>query len=489
MTKRSPADPPPVAIGRESLDSAAAGRTVEARASIPDGFLDTLRARFGDALHLGEAVRLQHGSSEVHFAPVLPDAVVFARSADDVVDLVKICSAMNVPVVPFGAGTSVEGNFLPVRGGVSVDLSEMNQILEIRPNDFDCTVQAGVRREQLNEDLRSAGLFFPIDPGANATLGGMASTRASGTTAVRYGTMREAVVALKVVTPQGKVIETVSRAPKSAAGYDLTRMYIGSEGTLGIITEVTLRLHPIPETISSAVCSFETLDGAIETVTQSIQMGVPLARIEFLDDLQMRAVNRLSKLDYPELNTLFLEFHGSPSGVKEQIAIVNALASENGGGSFAWSNLPEERSKLWRARHEAYYAAMQLRPGSVGFATDVCVPISRLSECISETKIDLLTATMPATILGHVGDGNFHVVFVMDPDSHAEREEVERLNKRMVARALAMNGTCAGEHGIGLGKQDSLVAEFGEDAVDIMRAVKRAIDPKNLFNPGKIFSL
>jgi len=458
------------------------------RAALDPAFLDRLRDRFGTSLHLTDAMLRQHGANEAHFDVVLPDAVVFARSTQDVVDLVTLCVAADVPIVPFGAGTSIEGNAVPVRGGVSVNLGEMNQIVAVNADDFDCTVQAGCRREQLNEHLRDTGLFFPIDPGANATIGGMASTRASGTNAVRYGTMREAVLSLTVVTPEGKVITTARRARKSAAGYDLTRLYVGSEGTLGIITEVTLRLHPIPETISSAVCGFESLEGAITTVVQAIQVGVPLARVEILDDMQIRAVNAWSKLGLPEVTTLFFEFHGSPNGVAEQVEMVSALAADNGGGDFAWSNLPEERARLWKARHEAYYAAVALRPGAVGWTTDVCVPISRLPECITATKHDLASASMPATILGHVGDGNFHVIFAMDPNSSDELREVKAINDRLVARALNMDGTCTGEHGIGLGKQDWLVKELG-DAVDVMRVLKRALDPKNLFNPGKIFSL
>ncbi|RZL60164.1 MAG: FAD-binding protein [Sphingomonas sp.] len=458
------------------------------RAALDPAFLERLRERFGQRLHLTDAMLRQHGSNEAHFDVVLPDAVVFAHSTQDVVDLVNLCVAAEVPIVPFGAGTSIEGNAVPVRGGVSVNLGEMNQIVAVNAEDFDCTVQAGCRREQLNEHLRDTGLFFPIDPGANATIGGMASTRASGTNAVRYGTMREAVLSLKVVTPDGKVVTTARRARKSAAGYDLTRLYVGSEGTLGIITEVTLRLHPIPETISSAVCGFASLEGAITTVVQSIQAGVPLARVEILDDMQIRAVNAWSKLALPEVTTLFFEFHGSPGSVAEQVEMVGMLAAENGGGDFAWSNLPEERGRLWKARHEAYYAAVALRPGAVGWATDVCVPISRLPECITATKADLATCSVPATILGHVGDGNFHVIFAMDPESKADLAEVEGVNARLVARALAMDGTCTGEHGIGIGKQHWLVEELG-DAVDVMRTLKRALDPKDLFNPGKIFSL
>jgi len=455
---------------------------------LPEIFLTQVRAVFGDRLHLGEAMRHQHGASESHFDVSLPDAVVFAHSTDEVVALVRLCIAHEVPVIPYGAGTSIEGNTTPVRGGVTLDLSEMNRIVEVNAEDFDCTVEAGVRREQLNEHLRDKGLFFPIDPGANATLGGMAATRASGTNAVRYGTMREAVLSLRVVTPDGRDIRTSRRARKSAAGYDLTRLMIGSEGTLGIITEITLRLHGIPEAISSAVCSFETLEGAVNTVVQTIQLGVPIARVEILDDVQMRAVNLWSKLDYPEKTTLFFEFHGTESYVREQAETVRELSEANGGGAFQWSNLPEERSRLWKARHEAYYAAIGLRKGAVGWPTDVCVPISRLAECIAETKKDLETASIPAPILGHVGDGNFHVIFVLDPDSKEEAAEAERLNQRLVERALAMDGTCTGEHGIGLGKQDWLVAELGE-AVDLMRTIKRALDPKDLFNPGKIFSL
>ncbi len=458
------------------------------RVVLPAGFLDRLAERFGAAMHTTDAMLTQHGSSESHFAVALPDAVVFAASTEDVVDVVRLCVAARVPIVPFGAGTSIEGNAAPIRGGVSLDLSRMDAVLSVNAEDFDCTVQAGVRREELNAHLRDMGLFFPIDPGANATIGGMASTRASGTNAVRYGTMREAVLSLTIVTPDAKVIRTSRRARKSAAGYDLTRLYVGSEGTLGIITEVTLRLHPIPEMISAAVCGFETLAGAVDTVVQSIQLGVPLARVEILDDVQMRAVNRWAKLDYPEVTTLFFEFHGSETYVAEQVATVSELARMNGGGDFSWSNRPEERSRLWKARHEAYYAAVNLRPGAIGWATDVCVPISRLAECIGETKRDLEAATLPATILGHVGDGNFHVVFSIDPGAPDEMIEVEAINARLVERALAMDGTCTGEHGIGIGKQDWLVAELGE-AVDIMRTLKRALDPLDLFNPGKIFAL
>jgi D-lactate dehydrogenase (cytochrome) len=449
--------------------------------------VDGLRSAFGDRLQLGEAVRMEHGRSETHFGPMPPDAVVFAETTDEVVLAVRLCGEFGVPLVPFGAGTSVEGNALAVKGGVSLDLSRMTRILSVHQDDFDCTVEAGVRREQLNEYLRDQGLFFPIDPGANATIGGMASTRASGTNAVRYGTMREAVLALTVVLADGRVIRTSRRARKSSAGYDLTRLFVGSEGTLGIITEITLRLHAIPEAISAATCSFETIAGAVDTVVQSIQLGVPLARVEILDDVQIRAVNRWSKLDLPELTTLFFEFHGSERYVAEQVETVRALAQANAGGEFRWAERPEDRSKLWKARHEAYYAAVNLRPGAIGWATDVCVPMSRLAECIGETKADLETSSVPATILGHVGDGNFHVVFSIDPNAPAELDEVKAINARLVRRALAMDGTCTGEHGIGLGKQEWLAEELGE-AVDVMRSIKNCLDPKGILNPGKIFA-
>lgn len=455
---------------------------------IPTPFLEEMRSLFGDRLHLGLAVREQHGASETHYGTVVPDAVVFAKSTEEVVALVRSCAVHNVPLTPFGAGTSLEGNALPVHGGISLDLTLMDAILEINTDDMDCTVQPGVRREQLNLHLRDTGLFFPVDPGANATIGGMVATRASGTNAVRYGTMREAVLSLEVVLPDGEVIRTGTRARKSAAGYDLTHLMVGSEGTLGIITGITLRLHGIPESIAAAVCSFETMEGAVTTVVQTIQMGIPVARVEFLDDLQMRAINQWAKLDYPECTTLFFEFHGSERHVKEQIEIVDALARENGGAAFRWSNRPEERATLWKARHEAYYAALALKPGSVGWPTDVCVPISRLPDCIAATKRDLEDSYLLAPILGHVGDGNFHVIFLLDPDEPADDAEARRLNERLVARALAMGGTCTGEHGIGLGKQKWLVEEFGR-GVDVMRAIKRAVDPGNLFNPGKIFSL
>ena len=447
-----------------------------------------LRELLGDRLSTNEGIRRQHGASETHFGGHLPDLVAFAESSEEVATVVALCAAARLPVIAYGAGTCIEGNTSPIHGGLTLDLSRMDRIVAVNVADFDCTVQAGVRREELNRQLRDTGLFFPIDPGANATIGGMASTRASGTNAVRYGTMREAVLGLTVVTADGRILRTSRRARKSSAGYDLTRLYVGSEGTLGIITEVTLRLHPLPAALLSAVCSFAALAGAVDTVVDAIHAGVPLARVELLDATQMRAVNRWSKLDHPELSTLFFEFHGTETQVAEQVATVSEIARAHGGGDFRWSNLPEERSRLWKARHEAYYAALALRPGSVGWPTDVCVPISRLAECIAETRADLDTASMPTPIVGHVGDGNFHVIFVLDPNNPAEFAEAERLNDRLIERALGMDGTCTGEHGIGLGKQHWLVEELGE-SVEEMRKLKRALDPLNILNPGKVFQL
>lgn len=463
--------------------------TAAAHTALPEALASQLSARFGARFTTVAAVREQHGRSESHHEPLPPDGVVMVRSTEEAAEVVRLCAQHRTPVIPFGAGTSVEGNFSAVRGGISLDLSEMNQVLAVNPEDFDCTVQAGVRRQQLNEHLRADGLFFPIDPGADATIGGMASTRASGTNAVRYGTMKDAVLSLRVVTPEGRIVRTSRRARKSAAGYDLTRLFVGSEGTLGVITEITLRLHPIPEQISSAVCGFATLKGAVDTVVQTIQLGVPIARVEILDDVQMRAVNAWSKLDYPEVTTLFFEFHGSERYVQEQVDTVAAVAADNGGGDFRWATSLEDRNRLWKARHEAFYAATGLRPGCIGWPTDVCVPMSRLAECIEATKADLAQASIPAPILGHVGDGNFHVIFVIDPNDPSEVAEAEALNKALVARALSMDGTCTGEHGVGLGKIDCLVDELGDETVELMRVVKRALDPLDIMNPGKIVRL
>ncbi|HUA54697.1 MAG TPA: FAD-linked oxidase C-terminal domain-containing protein [Candidatus Sulfotelmatobacter sp.] len=460
-------------------------RRESAPESVIAAALDELATLLGDRLSTAAAIREQHGRDESYHAGFPPDAVAFAQSTEEVAAIVKICARHGVPVIAFGTGTSLEGHVAALHGGVTIDLTGMNRILRVNQEDMDVTVQAGVTRKQLNEHLRDTGLFFPIDPGADASLGGMAATRASGTNAVRYGTMRENVLTLTVVLADGRVIRTARRSRKSAAGYDLTRLFVGSEGTLGVITEVTLRLYGIPEAISAAVVSFPTLDAAVQTVIEVIQSTIPVARIELLDDVQMDAVNRYSKLNYAVAPTLFFEFHGTTRGVQEQVEQVGAIASSNGAGDFQWASKPEERSKLWQARHDAYYAALALRPGCKGWATDVCVPISRLAECIAETKADLAHASIQAALVGHVGDGNFHLVYLIDPDKPEEIQEASALNDRMVARALAMEGTCTGEHGVGYGKLGFMQAEHG-DAVAVMRQIKQALDPANILNPGKL---
>jgi D-lactate dehydrogenase (cytochrome) len=444
-----------------------------------------LQALLGDRLSIAAAVRDQHGHDESYHATEPPDAVAFARSTEEVAGIVRICARHRVPVIPFGTGTSLEGHVAARFGGVCIDLGQMNRILRVSQGDLDVTVEAGVTRKQLNAHLRDMGLFFPIDPGADASLGGMTATRASGTNAVRYGTMRENVLGLTVVLADGRVIKTGGRARKSAAGYDLTRLFVGSEGTLCVITEVTLRLYGVPEAISAAVTSFPTIDDAVQTVIQTIQSGIPVARIELLDEVQMDAINRYSKLDYPVQPTLFFEFHGTTRGVEEQAEMVKAIAGEFGAGEFRWTAQTEDRNKLWQARHNAYYAGLALRPGAKGWPTDVCVPISRLADCIVETKKDLEQSGLLAPIVGHVGDGNFHLCFVIDPDDPDEMARAQALNERMVMRALEMGGTCTGEHGIGYGKLDFLTAEHG-DAVAVMRQVKQALDPDGLMNPGKV---
>jgi D-lactate dehydrogenase (cytochrome) len=453
-----------------------------------DAAIEELQALLGDRLSTAAAVRDQHGHDESYHETAPPDAVAFARSTEEVAEIVKICTRHGKPIIPFGTGTSLEGHVAALRGGVSIDLTQMNAILEVNAEDMDCRVQAGVTRKQLNEHLRDTGLMFPIDPGADASIGGMTATRASGTNAVRYGTMRENVLGLTVVLADGRVIRTGGRARKSSAGYDLTRLMVGSEGTLGVITEIQLRLHGIPEAISAAVCSFDNLEGAVDTVIATIQSGVPVARIELLDEVQMDACNRYSQLDYPAKPTLFFEFHGTEAGVAEQAERTGEIATEFGGSGFAWAREAEQRNKLWQARHDAYYAALALRPGSKGWPTDVCVPISRLAECILETKKDIEEAGLLAPIVGHVGDGNFHLVYVVDTGDAEEMQRAEQVNERMVLRALAMGGTCTGEHGIGYGKIKFLQAEHG-DAVAAMRSIKQALDPDNLMNPGKIFSV
>ncbi|CBJ36954.1 putative D-lactate dehydrogenase [Ralstonia solanacearum CMR15] len=460
-----------------------------ARKPIPPAMLDALRARFGERVSTSDAVRAHHGRDESAYDPMLPDAVVFAQTTEDVVAVARLCHEHAIPLIPFGAGSSLEGHLLAVAGGVTLDLSQMNRVLSVHPEDLTVTVEPGVTRKQLNADIRDTGLFFPIDPGADASIGGMCATRASGTNAVRYGTMRENVLNLTVVTADGRVIKTANRARKSSAGYDLTRLFIGSEGTLGIITEITLKLYPQPEAVSAAVCAFPGMGDAVSAVIDTIQMGVPVARVEFVDALAIRAINRYDKLSLPELPTLFFEFHGSAHGVQEQAETVQAIAAEHRGQGFEWATRPEDRSRLWNARHNAYFAFLQLKPGCRAVTTDVCVPISRLADCVVETEQDLLASPLklPAPIVGHVGDGNFHVALLIDPDKPEELAEAERINRRIVARAIAMDGTCTGEHGVGLHKMDFLVAEHGDDAIDLMRSVKQALDPKHILNPGKIF--
>jgi D-lactate dehydrogenase (cytochrome) len=454
-------------------------------ARVNDDLIEALREIVGPRLSTSAAVCEQHGRDESYHTPHPPDVVVFAESTDEVAGIVKACARRQVPVIPFGAGTSLEGHVAALHGGVCIDLGAMDQVVAVNPEDMDATVQAGVTRAQLNTYLRDTGLFFPIDPGAEASIGGMTATRASGTNAVRYGTMRENVLALTVVLADGRVIRTSRRARKSSAGYDLTRLFVGSEGTLGVITEITLRLYGIPEAISAAVCAFPSVADAVNTVILTIQSGVPVARIELLDKRQMEAVNTYSDLEYAAAPTLFFEFHGTERAVAEQAETVQAIAADLGGENFAWATRPEDRDKLWKARHDALYASLALRPGCRGWVTDVCVPISRLAECITETTADLEKSPLIATIVGHVGDGNFHVVLLVDPDQAEEIAEAERFNERLVMRALAMDGTCTGEHGIGHGKMDFLIAEHGE-AVGVMRAIKQALDPDNIMNPGKI---
>jgi D-lactate dehydrogenase (cytochrome) len=453
---------------------------------LPAAFLAALKAKLGERVSTAASVREHHGRDESSFPNMPPDAVVFAQSTEDVVALIELAAAHRVPVVAFGNGSSLEGNALAVEGGVSLDLTQMNRVLAVNAEDLTATVQAGVSRKQLNSEIKDTGLFFPIDPGADATLGGMAATRASGTNAVRYGTMRENVIALTVVTAEGKVLRTARRAKKSAAGYDLTRIFVGAEGTLGVITEVTVKLYPQPEAISAAICNFPTVRDAIDTAIQTIQLGIPVARCELLDTTGVRAVNAYSKLSLRESPLLLFEFHGSPTGVREQAEQVQALARDNGGMDFEWATQTEDRNRLWQARHNAYFACLQLKPGARANSTDVCVPISRLADCIVETQRDLESSPIISAVIGHVGDGNFHVQFVVDPNSPAELEEAERLNRRIVERALAMDGTCTGEHGVGLHKIDYLPIEHGEDALDLMRRVKRAFDPLNIMNPGKV---
>ena len=444
-----------------------------------------LKQRFGERAQTGQAIREQHGHTTTYVPTQAPDIVIFAQNTQDVQDVVRTCAEHKVPVIAFGAGSSLEGQVNAPAGGVSIDLTQMNRVLSVHAEDLDCVIEPGITRRELNEYLRDTGLFFPIDPGANATLGGMASTRASGTNAVRYGTMRENVLALKAVMPDGRLIETSKRVKKTAAGYDLTRLLIGSEGTLGIITELTLKLQGIPQAVSGGICPFPDVESACRAVIETIQMGIPVARIELVNKLQMEALILHSKLPYEAQPYLFVEFHGTETGVAEQAEIFGEIAAENGGGEFCWTNDPEERDRLWRARHDAYLASFLLRPGAKGVSTDVCVPISRLADCIAETEKDLAESGLIAPVVGHVGDGNFHLLLLLDTDDASEMVRAEKFMDRLVKRALAMEGTCTGEHGIGQGKMKYLAMELGE-ATDYMRMIKKAIDPDNIMNPGKI---
>ena len=448
--------------------------------------LDELRALLGERVTTAQALRDRHGQDESYHAPCPPDAVVYPHSTEEVVGIVQLCARHRTPMIAYGVGTSLEGNIAALHGGVCLDMGQMNRVLEVNPDDMDVRVQAGVTRKQLNAHIRDTGLFFPVDPGADATIGGMTATRASGTTTVRYGSMRDNVLGLTAVLADGRVIRTGTRARKSAAGYDLTRLLVGSEGTLAVITEIALRLYGVPQSITSAVCPFATLAGAVDTVIQTIQSGIPVARIELLDEVQMKGVNLYSKFGYPEQPTLFFEFHGTAASAAEQAQTVGGIAREHGGTEFRWAARQEDRSRLWQARHDVLYAGLALRPGSKALVSDVCVPISQLARCILETRKDIDASGLIVPIVGHVGDGNFHMLILVDPDNAAEIERAWALNERTVKRALALGGTCTGEHGVGYGKIDFVAAEHGA-AVAVMREVKRALDPENLLNPGKIF--
>ena len=459
----------------------------EARSPLPDALLKALETRFGSRLSTAASVRAHHGSDISALDPLPPDAVVFATSIEEIGAVHKLCHAYDTPMIPYGTGTSLEGWLHAVRGGVCIDVSGMDKILEIRHQDMDVTIQPGVTRKQLNAALHGTGLFFPIDPGADASLGGMAATRASGTNAVRYGTMRENVLGMTAVLADGRVIKTGGRARKSSAGYDLTHLLVGSGGTLATIAELTVKLHPLPEAISAAVCNFPSLDAAVRTVMQTIQLGVPIARIELIDALTVRALNAYSKTTLNEAPSLFFELHGSDSSVQEQVETIRMIADEHGGQDFAWAVNPEDRTRLWQARHDAYFASLALRPGCRSLTTDAVVPISRLAECIEATSVDIQASGMLAPIFGHVGDGNFHALILVDPDDEAEIAKADAIAHRLAERVIGMGGSCTGEHGIGRTKQDYMVLEHGQHAVDTMKAIKATLDPKGLMNPGKIF--
>jgi D-lactate dehydrogenase (cytochrome) len=448
--------------------------------------IDALRALLRDRVSTALATREHHSHGESWHAPGLPDAVVYPVSTDEVSAIVALCADHRTPVVPFGMGSSLEGHVNAIRGGVSIDLTRMSRVLRVSTEDLDATVEAGITRKKLDADLKNTGLMFSVDPGADATIGGMAATRASGTMAVRYGTMRDAVLGLTVVLADGRVIKTGGRARKSSTGYDLTRLFVGSEGTLGVITEVTLRLQGRPEVIRAAVCPFDSMHGAANTVIQTVQLGIPVARIEILDEAQLRIVNAFSNTNYPIAPTIFFEFHGiSAVTVEDEIRAVEEIAREHGARGFQWAASPEDRATLWRARHDAYYATVASRPGARAWLTDICVPIAHLAECIQETQADLERAEVVAPLVGHAGDGNFHLIFMLDPEDTREAQAIGRLNERLVDRALRFGGTCSGEHGVGIGKLKYLEREHG-GALDVMRAIKRALDPMNLMNPGKL---
>lgn len=450
-----------------------------------DAVADPLRALLGDRFAVAEAVREQHSHDEAHHAPHMPDAVVWPETTEEVRQIVQLCAATRTPITPFGAGSSLEGQVVPRAGGISLDMSRMNRVLAVHERDLDAVVQPGVTRKALNAHLRDTGLFFAVDPGANASLGGMAATRASGTNAVRYGTMRETVLALEAVLADGRVIRTGTRARKSSAGYDLTRLLVGSEGTLGVITELTVRLWGQPECVVAAVCPFPDIKAAVDATIQTIQMGVPVARIELLDETQLRGFNAYAGYAMAETPTLFVEFHGGPAAVQEQVATFREIAEDHGGAGFEAAEREEDRNRLWTARHNAYYAARGLRPGCAGYVTDACVPISRLAEAILETRADLEGCALPAPLVGHVGDGNFHLAILIDPADPAEKAEAQRIAGRIAERAIRLGGTCTGEHGVGEGKRAFMRAEHG-DGWDVMGEIKRTLDPHGLFNPGKL---
>lgn len=453
---------------------------------LPNAFVASLVDLMGDRFSVSQSIRDHHGRDESPYPPLAPEGVVFAQSNEEVASVVSLCNQYKVPLIPFGAGSSLEGHLLPIHGGISLDLSGMNQVLNISPDDFLVTVQAGVRRKQLNQEIKDFGLFFSVDPGADASIGGMCATRASGTNAVRYGTMRENVLALTVVTAAGEIIQVGSHARKSSAGYDLTRLFIGSEGTLGIITEITLKIYPLPEAVSAATCVFSSVHEAVQAVIAIIQYGIPIARVELVDEVAIAAINQYDKLNLQERPTLFFEFHGSDSGVKEQAEHAQQICQEHQGEDFQWAIHPEDRTKLWQARHNAYFACLQLQAGARILNTDICVPISKLALCIDKAREALNQSRLKSAILGHVGDGNFHALILIDPNKPEDMQEAERLNGLIVQEALSVGGTCTGEHGVGMHKIQFMNQEHGLGAVELMRVIKHSLDPNNILNPGKM---